>query len=358
LTSSGPGRNDTQHTVSRNIYSIKIEYENNKYVRYLSSLSEWQKELDMIEGALEDESGRGSISCAQKEVDYINNKLQSDLAKLKDERASLIQKIYKEIAKEKSILLSIYSPIEERLKAVFGENKDQIEFKANILLDPNFASDFLSQINQSTLSEYRGLDEGKGKLLSEIGKTDFNNEESTLDFVHTVLDNVSKKENLDKTEQLLKGKSNKFYDFICSLSFITPNFSLTMGGRSLQELSPGERGIVLLIFYMVLSNNNLPLIIDQPEDNLDNQSIFTKLVPCIKAAKKDRQIIVVTHNPNIAVACDSEQIIYSEIDKKSNKVTYESGSIENPTIKKRIIDILEGTKLAFDFRKIKYEGQK
>lgn len=122
----------------------------------------------------------------------------------------------------------------------------------------------------------------------------------------------------------------------------------------MKQLSPGERGIVLLIFYLSLSKSNMPLIIDQPEDNLDNQSVYNKLVPCIKNAKKNRQIIIVTHNPNIAVACDSEQIIYCEINKKTSEISYTSGSIENRVIRKKVVDILEGTMPAFDLRRQKY----
>ena len=79
------------------------------------------------------------------------------------------------------------------------------------------------------------------------------------------------------------------------------------------------------------------------------------MVPCIQEAKINRQLIIVTHNPNIAVACDAEQIIYCTINKKNNnEIKYISGSIENPTIKKNIVDILEGTEPAFYLRKQKY----
>ena len=57
---------------------------------------------------------------------------------------------------------------------------------------------------------------------------------------------------------------------------------------------------------------------DKRTDNLDNQSVYSKLVPCIQEAKINRQLIIVTHNPNIAVACDAEQIIYCTINKKNN----------------------------------------
>lgn len=120
------------------------------------------------------------------------------------------------------------------------------------------------------------------------------------------------------------------------------------------ELSPGERGIVLLIFYLALSKESKPIIIDQPEDNLDNQSVFSKLVPCICRAKQRRQVIVVTHNPNIAVACDAEQVIYCEMDKNTYQIQYHAGSIENPEIKNHLVDVLEGTMPAFDLRRQKY----
>jgi ABC-type cobalamin/Fe3+-siderophores transport system ATPase subunit len=96
-------------------------------------------------------------------------------------------------------------------------------------------------------------------------------------------------------------------------------------------------------------------VIDQPEENLDNQTVFELLVPCMKEAKLRRQVIMVTHNPNLAVVCDAEQIIYADLDK-AHKYTmnYLSGAIENPKINRAIVDILEGTMPAFDNRQHKY----
>ena len=101
--------------------------------------------------------------------------------------------------------------------------------------------------------------------------------------------------------------------------------------------------------------NNDPLIIDQPEDNLDNQSIADILVPYIREAKKKRQIILITHNPNLAVISDSELAIHVEIDKENhNMFSYTSGGIENRDINKKIQDVLEGTPRAFRIRDNKY----
>lgn len=120
------------------------------------------------------------------------------------------------------------------------------------------------------------------------------------------------------------------------------------------ELSPGEKGALLLIFYLLIDRDNIPLVIDQPEENLDNESVYSLLVPYMKQAKQKRQIIAVTHNPNLAVVCDAEQVIYAQMDKKLNQIRYSSGSIENPETNKRVVDVLEGTMPAFKIRDKKY----
>ena len=120
-------------------------------------------------------------------------------------------------------------------------------------------------------------------------------------------------------------------------------------------LSPGEKGALLLVFYLLLDTDNSPLILDQPEDNLDNDSVANILVNFIKHAKKKRQIIMVTHNPNLAVVADAEQVIYVKIDKQNDyKVSIDSGSIENPQINNHIVNVLEGAMPAFRKRDHKY----
>jgi len=130
---------------------------------------------------------------------------------------------------------------------------------------------------------------------------------------------------------------------------------LKLDETELSQLSPGEKGALLLIFYLLIDKNDIPLVMDQPEENLDNQSVYELLVHYIKEAKKRRQIVIVTHNPNLAVVCDAEQIIYAKIDKTNrNTVSYKSGSIENSEINKKIVDVLEGTMPAFSNRESKY----
>lgn len=110
------------------------------------------------------------------------------------------------------------------------------------------------------------------------------------------------------------------------------------------------------MFYLLIDRRDVPLTIDQPEENLDNQTVVDLLVPCISEARKRRQVIIVTHNPNLAVVCDADQVVHCHIDKSArNKVTYTSGSLENPINNKLTVDVLEGTRPAFDHRDSKYQ---
>lgn len=78
-------------------------------------------------------------------------------------------------------------------------------------------------------------------------------------------------------------------------------------------------------------------------------------VPILNEAKKTRQIIMVTHNPNLAIVCDAEQIIYTDFDRENNfSINYTSGSIENYELNQHSVNILEGTLHAFNNRRNKY----
>lgn len=230
--------------------------------------------------------------------------------------------------------------------------EETIEFKAEMqLVNNDFSDKILSSINQKFAGRFKGKVEANNEMTRLLKRTEFSNEKSVVDLVNDIISAVD--EDIDNSEKKIIDKKG-FYDYLYGLEYVGVSFKLKMGGRDLEELSPGERGIVLLIFYLALSQNSVPIIIDQPEDNLDNQSVYNKLVPCICAAKQKRQVIIVTHNPNIAVACDAEQIICCKMNKNTHKITYLSGAIEDRKIRQNVIDILEGTMPAFDLRRRKY----
>jgi hypothetical protein len=158
-------------------------------------------------------------------------------------------------------------------------------------------------------------------------------------------------------DQLVQGETAQgVYDYLFRFDYLAPIYRLTWDGKGIEQLSPGERGNLLLIFYLLVDRDDIPLVIDQPEENLDNHTVVRTLVPCLKDAKRRRQIVVVTHNPNLAVVCDAEQIIHAEIRKEhGHEVHYLGGSIEDAVMNQKIVDVLEGTRPAFDQRDARYQ---
>ena len=146
----------------------------------------------------------------------------------------------------------------------------------------------------------------------------------------------------------------EFLNDIFALAWLEVRFGLTGDGLPLSQLSPGQRGLVLALFYLVVDRRTTPLLLDQPEENLDNATIASKLVPAIHEAAGRRQTIVVTHNANLAVVGDADQIIHCKIEDQN--FTVNSGSISEIDVARFAMDVLEGTKPAFDNRRHKYEA--
>lgn len=118
------------------------------------------------------------------------------------------------------------------------------------------------------------------------------------------------------------------------------------------QLSDGQRHTILLTIAM-LAQSNVPLVIDQPEDDLDNAFIFSSIVGTLRSIKEKRQVIVVTHNANIAVLGDSELILPMHRENDCGK-TLDRGSIDSGPTKECVLKILEGGPDAFLRRKEMY----
>lgn len=194
------------------------------------------------------------------------------------------------------------------------------------------------------------------ELLAEIIKKDLSGELTTLKAG-------------ENTENTLRSILTDWYNI---------KYVVKMGDDSVNVMSPGKKALVLLQLLIDLDETDCPILIDQPEDDLDNRSIFEQLIPFIKKKKEVRQIIVVTHNANIVIGADAEEVIIANQNgtdspnKDSVHFSYRSGSIENdyPLLKENgsvedgilakqgiqqhICDILEGGEKAFEKRKNKY----
>jgi energy-coupling factor transporter ATP-binding protein EcfA2 len=153
----------------------------------------------------------------------------------------------------------------------------------------------------------------------------------------------------------LPKKTRRFAKWLYGTEHIKIQYSVDYDGVDIRKLSPGTRGIVLLLLYLALDDaDDRPLIIDQPEENLDPKSIFDELVSLFREAKNKRQVIMVTHNANLVVNTDADQIIVAQAGPhppgELPPITYVSGGLESAHIRKAVCDILEGGERALQER--------
>lgn len=328
-----------------------------RYQTYRAELSDWEARREELIGSSD---APNTLRGLQRERELVRGAYVSKLRDLRGERRSAVGKLFGEIRGEMDVYKEYYQPALGFL-GNGGDVLDAFTVSFDVVLDDSrFVDKFFNYVAQNVAGAFCGVAEGQKRLRELAPRDAFATEESTVDTIESILEVLGGREGAGAgsvlEKQLRKNSSVKdFYNFLFDLDYLAPTYALRVGGKDLHELSPGERGLLLLVFYLLIDRDNCPLIIDQPEENLDNQSVKTILVPCIRSAKDRRQLFVVTHNPNVAVVCDSEQIIVASIDKQLEcAVAYEAGSIEDGVVNRMVVDVLEGTPPAFENRDRKY----
>ena len=192
-----------------------------------------------------------------------------------------------------------------------------------------------------------------------------------VSFITEILSGV-----VDGNIKTIKNRSAKDAVIKILEDYFVLDFKITYKNDPLDKMSPGKKGLVLLRLLIDLSNEEWPILLDQPEDDLDNRSVYDELVSFVKNKKKQRQIVIVTHNPNLVVGADAEQVIVANQagqqkgrDNKKFKFEYVSGALENSFElseakqeailfrkgqRQHVYEVLEGGKEAFQKREQKY----
>jgi len=352
-----------EENLNKQINTIKTQLSEpqKKYQQYLEDLKKWEEKKKQIEG---DENTIDTIKWLEKEIDYIDSQLNNEIIDLRNERLNYCLQIFrkkKEIADNYYLFKNAADARIKQFQNILGEYNISID--VSLKINSSFYDEFLGFIDQSRKGSFYGINEGKSTLEKLIKGKDINSEDGIKSLLSEFIEYLEndKREGIEQEkryiiDQISKKKNiSNFYEYIFSLSYLEPTYELKLGNKNLVQLSPGERGALLIVFYLLLDREDIPLIIDQPEENLDNESVYRILRHFIRHVKKERQVIIVTHNPNLAIVGDAEQIIFVKIDKTNkNTFSFECGSIENPTINKYASDILEGTLKAFDVRRLKY----
>jgi hypothetical protein len=234
-----------------------------------------------------------------------------------------------------------------------------LEFGVELWVE-NFAAAWIDMVNRQRLTQMpAGFDELDDRLLIDDA-TALHDRASLFDRITLLVDRLTRERGAsDGTKRALSVVMRQGYsaaqllEAMYGLTWLEGRYVIRSGGAELSGLSPGQRGLVLLMFYLLVDKSERPLLLDQPEGNLDNQTVKATLVPALRDAITRRQVIAVTHSPNLAIVGDADQIVVASIN--GGAFQYLSGSLASVDVGRLSIDVLEGTRAAFDNRRMKYQ---
>lgn len=327
----------TQITKEYNKLIQKTEKENKEIAKTLKTFGL----SGDIKNLLEDASNHQSLIDQAKKSLYEIKLKEKMLEKLKKKRATFGKQIMNEYIRQEKEINCAWENFLNRKQDIVRNillNKDKIEVRGKIIFDEEM---FLKIL-------YESVNKNSYKNITKL-KEDFkiSNPESWSNYILN---------DFNKHFEKIYYKREEFIDLFFATEIRAQYFrteaEILYDGKELFRLSAGQKGTAYLRLQLANSAFTEPLIFDQPEDDLDNKFIVDELIGIFKELKKYRQIIIVTHNANLVVNADAEQVIVAH--NQNEELSYFSGSLENPQIQKDVCDILEGGKEAFKQRRNKY----
>ncbi|MGZ2995701.1 TrlF family AAA-like ATPase [Pseudomonas aeruginosa] len=295
----------------------------------------------------------------EKLADY--ESASTRLEKLVEERYQAYKRVFSAILAEECVLKDLYGPIKARLEQAQG-TLGKLSFSVTRAVDiDSWAQEGESLLNLAKKGPFRGRGTLRELVLDSLSSPwHFGSEDEVLEALQRFMKTYQ--EQLLEHSPVATGDlaeyrrwTKRLAQWLYGTDHISVRYEVNYDGIDIQKLSPGTRGIVLLLLYLSLdANDSRPLIIDQPEENLDPKSIYNDLVPLFLAAKATRQVIMITHNANLVVNTDADQIIIAECGPHSPgqlpPISYLSGGLEDAEIRSRVCEILEGGETAFKER--------
>lgn len=342
---------------------VEINSLNEKYRNQLKALeTKLLKDKAALIEKIENINSQHLMSTYLKSVDS-RPELERMTLSLKQEKKKLTDRVNydNEVKKHMEEIVSLSVEICNEI------SWEKFEFEEKILRKDNLAINHNVSINHKILAEVfsRHLKIGQkvykniavGSFEEIIGYEDNNFKLDHGSFIET-LKNILLYENNDvfKSEKNL----SSFLSELSDLNYIISDYNILYEDLDFEKMSEGKKALVLLLIKLELGQEDCPILIDQPEDDLDNRSIIEDVIGYFKEEKLKRQVFIVTHNANIVIACDSENVIIAnEHDAKNPnpdtiKYYYSNGGLEETKIRSKVCEILEGGEDAFKARESRY----
>jgi ABC-type lipoprotein export system ATPase subunit len=339
-------------------FTAKLNAPQQQFEAYQRQLADWNKKRDELIGSPTEPETQIGLKTRIEQIQALPEQLE----RLESARLKLSGEIFDTLDAQRQARAELFKPVQDLIQNNDLIREDyKLQFQATLAASADAIAEQLFALIKQTYGDFRGQDDALLTIRKLSDSHDLDTKAGVLAFISDLHKKVKDAAERAGTKvgivSLLKAgqSADAVYDLIFGLNFLAPRYSLMFQETQIEQLSPGQRGALLLIFYLLVDKGKTPIILDQPEENLDNETVFRLLVPVLSKAKRHRQIIMVTHNPNLAVVCDAEQIIHAKFDRAADcTIQYESGSIENSTVNEVVVTVLEGTKPAFNNRYGKY----
>jgi ribosomal protein L16/L10AE len=321
-----------------------------------ATLASLEAERDRLQSLIDiDEDARRKLVNLSQRIATENSELEAARAALteaegwherskehdKNRRLAYIR-VFQSVIAEETVLNQLYKPLMDRLQEGKG-TLEKLSFTAARKADVGaWAAEGEKLFDLRRAGDFKG----KGKIETWAAT----NMRAAWQNELVEVANVKKEDVV-----AYRGWLRRFAKWLYSSDHISLQYGIEYEGTDITKLSPGTRGIVLLLLYLALDTaDDRPLIIDQPEENLDPKSIYDELVHLFISSKAKRQIIMVTHNANLVVNTDADQIIVARAGTHTPgqlpPISYQSGGLDQEAMRQQVCNILEGGDDAFKQR--------
>ncbi len=353
------------------------KYNKSLFEKYTGQIANLKQTMTAAKAVLK------SIETVKNELGVLRGELETTKDGLKEEFAETERELVKALESNgvTSIQPDDYIKLTERktelenLVADFEKKTEKYSSKFDVLLEAianlnnawhaefKFIEAELNKINssQSSLqidSEFKGNKTEFQKKMEDTFRGSNIRKESFASLAIHYIDFGEIYKDLANAAKKARSKAETFSDLFGEnafslLSFQIPNrYEVTYNGRPLKSHSLGQRASAMMLFLLSQNDNDL-LLIDQPEDDLDSQTVYEEVVKLLRTIKPRQQFIFATHNANFPVLGDAETVTACSVDEEAFNVV--TGSVDSKECQNKIIRIMEGGPEAFERRKTIYQ---
>ena len=277
---------------------------------------------------------------------------------LVEDREAGYVRVFKALEAEEQVLRDLYSPLLTKLESSHG-SLSKLSFTVRRVVDiKSWADNGEQNLFDLRSGPFKGIGSLAAIATEELKEAWENGDAEAIALAMATFREKYQPALLEKAripntdETNYRPWTRSFAKWLYSTDHISIDYGIKYDGIEIKKLSPGTRGIVLILLYLALDEaDDRPLVIDQPEENLDPKSINDELVPIFQRTKRTRQVIMVTHNANLVVNTDADQIIVAEVGPNRTgalpSISYKSGGLDEKATREQVCEILEGGEVAF-----------